>query len=317
MACYGESIACVDMNNDGYDDFLVGASYWISNDDTTRIFIYKGGDRLSITPVWHYIRYDPPHYGGRKMESLRHWNGSEYGMVLAGFSETDQFWQGITRINGASDFDSISTGYVYNTDNPGDMYFFAQYADGDFNGDGKQDIVINGGTFDSIQWLFYLGDSDLDTPDTIYTPEDRYIFQYYYICSIDMNNDGISEFVVMKMAKNDYYVRQVEIYSNNPYPVGITNSPVRPERFILEPCYPNPFNANTIIPFQLTEKGQITLSVYDIKGCQVAELTRQFYTAGNHSLTWNAGDLPSGIYFIGLHNERHNTSAYTKAIIIK
>ncbi|MFH1736231.1 MAG: T9SS type A sorting domain-containing protein, partial [bacterium] len=70
-----------------------------------------------------------------------------------------------------------------------------------------------------------------------------------------------------------------------------------PQELILQPAYPNPFNPETNLVFDLPESGHVDLQVFDGKGCHVATLARGFYPAGSHLTRFNAHNLPSGIYF--------------------
>jgi hypothetical protein len=70
-----------------------------------------------------------------------------------------------------------------------------------------------------------------------------------------------------------------------------------PARFKQEQNYPNPFNPSTIISYQLPMINFVTLKVYDVLGREVKTLVNEREVAGNHSVTFNAGGLPSGIYF--------------------
>ncbi len=74
-----------------------------------------------------------------------------------------------------------------------------------------------------------------------------------------------------------------------------------PDRFVLHPAYPNPFNPGTTISFDLPEAQQVTVSIYDLTGREVATLTNREYSAGSHSVKWDAGEYVSGIYFYQLN----------------
>lgn len=78
---------------------------------------------------------------------------------------------------------------------------------------------------------------------------------------------------------------------------------IAPERFSLEPPYPNPFNPETRISFSLPESGQVKLLVYNMLGEQVDVLEDAKMDAGQHLVTWNASGLASGNYFIRLESE--------------
>jgi hypothetical protein len=66
--------------------------------------------------------------------------------------------------------------------------------------------------------------------------------------------------------------------------------------------YPNPFNSNTEIKFNLPNAGDATVQIYDITGARVKMLTSGLIDAGEHSLIWNGTNetgarVASGIYF--------------------
>ncbi len=69
-----------------------------------------------------------------------------------------------------------------------------------------------------------------------------------------------------------------------------------PVNFELSQNYPNPFNPTTRINYAITQSSQVTLIVYNILGQQVAVLVNGYKNAGNYQLTWDASNLPSGIY---------------------
>ena len=67
--------------------------------------------------------------------------------------------------------------------------------------------------------------------------------------------------------------------------------------------YPNPFNSSTKISWQVPVGSWQTLKIYDILGNEVSTLVDEYKPAGTYELTWNAGQLPSGIYFYQLKTE--------------
>ena len=71
-----------------------------------------------------------------------------------------------------------------------------------------------------------------------------------------------------------------------------------PTNFALEQNYPNPFNPQTTIPFDLRETSHVTVGVYDVLGREMSMLVDGQLQAGQHQVTWDAGDIPSGTYLI-------------------
>jgi len=69
----------------------------------------------------------------------------------------------------------------------------------------------------------------------------------------------------------------------------------------LEPNYPNPFNGETVIAFELPTAADVDLVVFDLAGQEVAKLADGFRSAGRHVVCWNDRDgigreLASGVY---------------------
>lgn len=76
----------------------------------------------------------------------------------------------------------------------------------------------------------------------------------------------------------------------------------------LDRCWPNPFNPKTTVRYTLAEAGPVQLSVFDLQGRLVADLFAGTQSAGSHTVTWDAGDLGSGVYFVRLTGERLSES---------
>jgi hypothetical protein len=65
-------------------------------------------------------------------------------------------------------------------------------------------------------------------------------------------------------------------------------------------CTPNPFNPSTTLSYQLSANSYVHLRVYDTAGRLVTTLVDGWRSAGEHQLTWDAGDLAAGMYFARL-----------------
>ena len=69
-----------------------------------------------------------------------------------------------------------------------------------------------------------------------------------------------------------------------------------PQEFALQQNYPNPFNGKTVARFELRVPSIVSLRIYDTAGRLVETLVDGWRAAGAHELTWDAGNLPSGMY---------------------
>jgi hypothetical protein len=96
---------------------------------------------------------------------------------------------------------------------------------------------------------------------------------------------------------------------------GVSDKIQLPNDFTLSQNYPNPFNPTTTISFSLPSKSFVTLKVFDALGREVSTLVSQELTAGNYSQQWNAGNLPSGMYFYRL--QTGNYSETRKIVLLK
>ena len=66
--------------------------------------------------------------------------------------------------------------------------------------------------------------------------------------------------------------------------------------------FPNPFNTNTSIAFNMPSSSHVKISVYNILGAHLATLVDGVTDAGQQSVSWNAKDVKPGLYFCKLES---------------
>jgi len=97
---------------------------------------------------------------------------------------------------------------------------------------------------------------------------------------------------------------------------GIDNYSVLPEDITLYQNYPNPFNPETRISFKLGEDMELSLKVYDMKGCLVKTLAERRFIKGIHDYSFDGSGLSSGIYEYRLE-DINGASVSKKMLMLK
>jgi len=125
----------------------------------------------------------------------------------------------------------------------------------------------------------------------------------------------------MNPARNDYHLQEdspcIDTGDPNPiyndpdgsradmgcYPYDSTYTTVKwispreiAEEFALYQNCPNPFNASTMIRYDVPMTGKVSLTIFNLLGQEVATLLDQRQLAGTHTIQWDAAKWPSGVY---------------------
>jgi hypothetical protein len=78
-----------------------------------------------------------------------------------------------------------------------------------------------------------------------------------------------------------------------------TEESALPEGFRLKSAYPNPFNPQATISFEVGDARALSIRVFDSLGRERAVLANeQVFAAGSHTVRFDATDLPSGTYLV-------------------
>ena len=81
------------------------------------------------------------------------------------------------------------------------------------------------------------------------------------------------------------------------------NMKLLPEKFVVHPNYPNPFNAKTMIRFDLPKQADVNYKIFDLLGKSIFESRKINFSPGRHKIYWDGksnrfNDVGSGMYFI-------------------
>ena len=138
--------------------------------------------------------------------------------------------------------------------------------------------------------------------------------------TIEMNDPIYIGIPVTSHNDNVICEAQLDNIKLNGHPLGIDDKQEIPQQYDLHAAYPNPFNPQTSIQFDIPVDGEVTLEIYDIQGRLVRSLVNKKITAGSHLITWdgftNAGiPAASGLYLYRMQAGEY--SAIKKVTLLK
>jgi minor extracellular serine protease Vpr len=97
--------------------------------------------------------------------------------------------------------------------------------------------------------------------------------------------------------------------------VSVTEENILPKSYALNQNYPNPFNPSTTIEFDIPERTNVKLVVYDILGREVETIIDKELKPGKYKINFTATNLPSGLYFYTLKTPKFTKT--NKMLLIK
>ena len=115
---------------------------------------------------------------------------------------------------------------------------------------------------------------------------------------------------------NKVYYRLKQIDNDGTYKYSnIVEVGIVPSSFTLSQNYPNPFNPSTKIKYSIPQSSKVVVKVFDMLGKEVATLVNEEKEAGTYEITWNAQNLPSGVYSYGI--KAGSYTAIKKMVLLK
>jgi hypothetical protein len=85
-------------------------------------------------------------------------------------------------------------------------------------------------------------------------------------------------------------------------PLTSVNNPIALNGLTLNPIYPNPIHNNAIVEFSNEIAGNIKLNLVDMNGVLVKSIADSQFESGQHSISFDAGNIPSGLYMLAIQS---------------
>lgn len=198
----------------------------------------------------------------------------------------------------------------------------------DVDKDGKQEVMVC--IDEHVIILKFTGSSNHQTYSVFYLKRNDLLLagrdsEFYGAAMYDVTGDGQEDIVIqMDDIIHNIGVKLFTFIYESDFTVNVEETGNLPGEYKLFQNYPNPFNPSTRIKFQIPERSDVTLKVYNILGKEITTLLNKELSPGNFTFDWEAKDsnerlLPSGIYLIRLYavNKKGSYTNTIKTILVK
>jgi len=196
---------------------------------------------------------------------------------------------------------------------------------GDVNDDGYNDLI----TGNPLPWggfiHIYLGGPDVDSiPDIVIRNSEFEGVQELFGNDVsgigDFNGDGIDDFAFSAIGTNSRGAVYIMSGWSEATSAVYDYEPTLPDGYRLSHNFPNPFNPETTIEFQVPARSQVTLRIYNVLGQEITTLINDDLSAGTYTVKWdgrdNQGhDVASGVYIYKLSSDTYTQSR--KMLLLK
>ncbi len=249
---------------------------------------------------------------------------TEYVLVDQNTTGFQSYDVGVVRWNGSGTYSADSKGTAYVSSAPGGTWGPYEVS---------SDGLITMLEFQMPAQVYGITLENLSTADlsfAVHRSGDAIQSRLDAVGGADSNGPGQDESMDLDVASTEYYC--IVVYRNDDSTdpasfrlvIGNGLSPVEyddlPVVTRLTGAYPNPFNPQTTVAFDLAKADHARVAIYNVQGRLVRHLVDETLEAGHHSTVWmgrddNGHGVASGVYFARL--EASSGNSITKLVLVK
>ena len=191
----------------------------------------------------------------------------------------------------------------------------------DIDNDEKEELIISSGNIILIlkfvgspnkhQYkLWYAKIGEASQPDAEFDP----------VAIADITADGKKDMLVPMERYTPYIYYAFSYILRQDKPNGINEPSLTDKSFEVIRSYPNPFNIESTISFNVIETSDVQIKIYNLLGKEIKQLLNQELSPGKYTIPWEAKDgsgntLPSGVYLVVL--KTNNSIKTFKSVLLK
>jgi hypothetical protein len=326
----GRSMACRDVDGDGYDDLFVGSPGNSSITMDGRAMLLYGRPALPDTILlsdesWQKITILPEYQHGQLGQDVEIGDvdhDGQYDLIVTAY-QGDPLGCGdcgeVYVLYNATELPD--TAHVDSTDLPitrliGDestVWFGICVLVDDLTNNSYDEIVVADWP-DNRRARVAVAYGHTMPPDTVFQDTDTTITRIieesqrsnlgYSLASGDFNGDNVGDLIMGARWASPLgrsYAGAAYVFYGVASSTAVKTPERRPE-LVLKPNFPNPFSTNTSFHFYLPRISDVTVTIYDVLGRRIATILEPLLEQGENILTWDGRDasgrqLPSGVYF--------------------